>query len=160
MSISIRQAKPGDGPALHRLVCELADHHDELDLVVSTPDQLEDGLCSLSDRGGCLIAEHAGEPVGFAYWYTVFTTFSGKPKLYMEDLCVSRQARGTGAGFALLRALAKICVQRGYPRFEWLAMQNNAAGQKFYTQIGGTVRRGAETWQLRDVDIRALAETE
>ena len=160
MSISIRQAKSGDGPALHRLVCELAEHHDELDLVVSTPDQLEAGLCSPSSHMGCLIAESDGEPVGFAYWYTVFTTFSGKPKLYMEDLCVSRHARGSGAGFALIRALAAICVERGYPRFEWLAMQDNEAGRKFYTRIGGTVRRGAETWQLQDVDIRALAENE
>lgn len=158
MNISIRQAKPGDGPALHRLVRALAEHHDELDLVVSTPDQLEAGLCSLSDRGGCLIAEHDGEPVGFVYWYEVFTTFSGKPKLYMEDLCVSRHARGTGVGIALIRALAGICAERGYSRFEWLAMQDNQAGQKFYAQIGGAVRPGAETWQLLDADIQALTE--
>ena len=99
MMISIRQARPGDGPALHRLVCALAEHHDELDLVVSTPDQLEAGLCSPSSHGGCLIAERDGEAVGFAYWYTVFTTFSGKPKLYMEDLCVSRHARGKRCRF-------------------------------------------------------------
>jgi len=142
MSITVREARRGDGPAIHRLVCELAEHHDELDRVVSKPEALEAGLCSPSDRGGCLIAERDGETVGFAYWYEVFTTFSGKPKLYMEDICVSRHARGTGAGF------------------EWLAMEDNEAGQKFYTQIGGTVRRGADTWQLRDADIQALAEKE
>ena len=64
MSITIREAKPGDGPALHRLVRELADHHDELDRVVSTPEALEAGLCSPSERDGCLIAECDGEPVG------------------------------------------------------------------------------------------------
>jgi len=158
MMISIREVKPGDGPALHRLVCELADHHDELGLVVSTPDSLEAGLCSLSSHGGCLIAECNEDLVGFAYWYEVFTTFSGKPKLYMEDICVSRQARSTGAGFALIKALAGICVERGYSRFEWLAMEDNQSGRKFYTQIGGTVRRGADTWQLWDADIQALAE--
>ncbi|WP_108881261.1 GNAT family N-acetyltransferase [Anderseniella sp. Alg231-50] len=158
MSITIREAKPGDGPVLHRLVRELADHHGELDRVVSTPDALEAGLCSSSDRHGCLIAECDGEPVGFVYWYEIFTTFTAKPKLYMEDICVSKQARGTGAGFALVRALAEICMERGCPRFEWLAMEDNDAGRKFYSQIGATVLRGADTWQLWDADISALAE--
>jgi ribosomal protein S18 acetylase RimI-like enzyme len=158
MNITVRETRPGDGPALRRLVCELAEHHDELDCVVSTSDELEAGLCRLADRGGCLIAEREGEPVGFVYWYEVFTTFSAKLKLYMEDICVGKDARGSGAGFALVKALANICVQRGYPRFEWLAMENNEAGRKFYTRIGGSVRQGAETWQLCNAEIRALAE--
>ncbi len=157
MSISIREARPGDGPVLHQLVSELAEHHNELDRVVSTPDELEAGLCKLADRGGCLIAESRGEVVGFVYWYEVFTTFAAQPKLFMEDICVGKDARGSGAGFALVKALAEICVERGYSRFEWLAMQDNEAGRKFYTQIGGTVRRGADTWQLSGADIRALA---
>ena len=158
MNITIREAKAGDGPVLHRLVCELANHHDELGRVVSKPEELEAGLVSMSDHRGCLIAESKGEAVGFVYWYEVFTTFSARPKLYMEDICVSKRARGTGAGFALVKALARICVERGYTRFEWLAMQGNEAGQKFYTQIGGQIRRGADTWQLTDDDIVMLAE--
>ena len=160
MSITIREAKAGDGPILHHLVSELADHHDELHRMVSQPEDLEAGLVSASDRQGCLIAELEGEPVGFVYWYEVFTTFSAKPKLYMEDICVSKRARGTGTGFALVKALARICVERGCSRFEWLAMSDNEAGQKFYTQIGGKVRQGAETWQLMDDDIVTLAERE
>ncbi len=160
MSISIREARAGDGPILHRLVCELADHHNELDRVVSKPAELEAGLIPASGRQGCLIAESEGEPVGFVYWYEVFTTFSATSKLYMEDICVSEGARGAGAGFALVKALAQICVERGYTRLEWLAMQDNAAGRKFYTQIGGRVRQGADTWQLQDDDIVALAELE
>ena len=158
MTISIREAMSGDGPVLHRLVCELADHHDELERVVAKPDDLEAGLVSASNHQGCLIAENEGEPVGFVYWYEVFTTFSAKPKLYMEDICVSERARGTGTGFALVKALARICVERGCSRFEWLAMKDNAEGQKFYTQIGGKVRRGADTWQLLDDEIVELAE--
>jgi ribosomal protein S18 acetylase RimI-like enzyme len=158
MNIKIREARAGDGPVLHRLVCELADHHQELEHVVAKPDDLEAGLVSASGNQGCLIAECEGEAVGFVYWYEVFTTFSAKPKLYMEDICVSKNARGTGAGFALVKALAQICVERGCPRFEWLAMKDNEAGQKFYTRIGGRVRRGAETWRLEDDDIVMLAE--
>ncbi len=158
MNITIREAKAGDGPVLHRLVCELANHHDELDRVVSKPEELEAVLVSMCDHRGCLIAENKGEVVGFAYWYEVFTTFSARPKLYMEDICVSSSARGTGAGFALVKALARICVERGYTRFEWLAMKDNEAGQRFYRQIGGQIRRGADTWQLTDDEIVMLAE--
>ena len=158
MTITIREARPGDGVLLHRLVSELADHHDELDRVVSTPAQLEAGLVSPAERQGCLIAESGTEAVGFVYWYEVFTTFSGRPKLYMEDICVSKRARGTGAGFALVKALAQICVDRGCGRLEWLAMEDNQAGQTFYNRLGGKVRRGAETWHLQDDDICRLAE--
>ncbi len=158
MNITIREARPGDGPVLHRLVCELAEHHDELERVVSTPDELEAGLVSTTDRQGCLVAECDEEAVGFVYWYEVFTTFSAKPKLYMEDICVSKRARGTGAGYALVKALAQICVERGYSRLEWLAMKDNRTGHKFYTRIGGKVRRGAETWQLEHDGIVMLAE--
>lgn len=158
MSTRIREARAGDGPDLHRLVCELADHQDELERVVSTPEELEAGLVSSADRRGCLIAEREEEVVGFVYWYEVFTTYSARPKLYMEDICVSQRARGTGAGYALVKALAQICVDRGYSRLEWLAMQDNQAGKTFYTRIGGKVRQGAETWHLQDEDISMLAE--
>jgi GNAT superfamily N-acetyltransferase len=160
MSVSVREARAGDGCALHRLVCELADHHGDLQHVVSTPEQLEAALCVPSDCHGCLVAEVDGEVVGLAYWYEIFTTFTARNKIYLEDIVVSTQARGTGAGFALMKSVAQICVERECPRFEWLAMSDNVAGQKFYTQIGGKVLEGAETWQLWHDDIAALAEAE
>lgn len=158
MSVVIRDARVGDGEALHRLICDLADHHGELHHVVSRPAQLEAVLCAPSDHRGCLVAEAGGEVVGLAYWYEVFTTFAARNKLYLEDIVVSPSARGGQIGLALMKALAQICVERGYPRFEWLAMKDNEAGQRFYAQIGGQVRAGAETWQLWDEQIAALAE--
>lgn len=158
VSVSVREARPGDGPALHRLICALAEHHEELDRVVSTPKQLEAVLCVPAAHRGCLVAETGGEVVGLAYWYEVFTTFAARNKLYLEDIVVSHDARGAGAGQALMQRLAQICLERGYPRFEWLAMHDNTAGQRFYARLGGKVREGAETWQLAEDRIKALAK--
>jgi len=158
MTVSVRPARPGDGEALHRLVVALAEHQNEAHLVSSTPAQLEAVLCADDERQGCLVAVADGAIVGFAYWYTLFTTYTAQTKLYMEDLCVLPEARGQGIGIALLKALAQLCVDRGYRRFEWLAMDDNEVGKAFYRRIGGKVKRGAETWQMWGDQIKALAE--
>lgn len=158
MSVVIRCAKAGDGPELRDLIVALADHQGQAGLVTAEAGELEDVLCAPSDHRGCLVAELDGVPVGLAYWYEVFTTFTGKPKLYLEDLIVSPQARASGVGFLLMQGLAKICIERGYPRFEWLALSENETGRKFYRRIGGSIKEGADTWHLPETGIRALAE--
>lgn len=158
MSIIIRRARAGDGPALRDLVVALADHQGQAGLVTANAAELEKVLCSPSDHRGCLVADRDGIPVGFAYWYEVFTTFTGRPKLYLEDLIVGPQARASGTGFLLMRGLAKICIERGYPRFEWLALSDNDLGRKFYRRIGGSIKQGADTWHLPEAAIQALAE--
>ena len=110
MSIVSRCARPGDGPGLRDLIVALADQQGQAGLVTASAAELEKVLCSPSDHRGCLIAELNGVPVGLAYWYEVFTTFSGKSKLYLEDLIVSPQARASGVGFLLMQGLAKICI--------------------------------------------------
>ena len=136
----------------------MADHQGQAELVTVNADTLEGVLCSPGDHRGCLVAELDGSTVGLAYWYEVFTTFTGKPKLYLEDLIVSPQARASGIGYRLREGLAKICVERGYPRFEWLALSENDVGRKFYRRIGGSIKQGADTWHLPEDGIRALAE--
>ena len=157
MSIVIRSARAGDGLALRDLIVALADHQGQADLVTAKAAELEKVLCSADDHRGCLVADMDGMPVGLAYWYEVFTTFSGKSKLYLEDLIVSPQARSSGAGFLLMQKLAQICVERGYPRFEWLALSENEVGRKFYRRIGGSIKQGADTWHLPEKAIRSLA---
>jgi GNAT superfamily N-acetyltransferase len=158
MSVSVRQARAGDGPVLHTLVVALAQHQNEAQLVTATPDALETALCTPQADHGCLIAEADGEPVGFVYWYVAFTTYKAEYKMWMEDLCVLPRARGTGAGLALVKALARICIERDIGRFEWLAMQDNEVGRAFYRKLGGKVRAGADTWQMWRPEIEALAE--
>jgi GNAT superfamily N-acetyltransferase len=158
MSVDVRDARAGDGAALHRLVMALAEHQNEAELVTATPELLEKELCTSQAGRGCLIAEVNGEPVGFVYWYLAFTTYKAEYKLWMEDLCVLPEARGTGAGLALVKALAQICVERGINRFEWLAMSDNEVGRAFYAKLGGKVRAGADTWQMWQPQIEALAK--
>lgn len=158
MSITIRCTRAGDGSALRELIVALADHQGQAGLVTASAAELEAVLCSPSDHRGCLVADINGVPVGLAYWYEVFTTFTGKSKLYLEDLIVSPQARGSGAGLLLMRGLARICIERGYPRFEWLALNDNDVGRKFYRRIGGHIKQGADTWHLPEAAIRSLAE--
>lgn len=158
MSTVIRCARAGDGPVLRDLIVALADHQGQAGLVTASAAELEGVLCSPSDHLGCLVAEMDGIPVGLAYWYEVFTTFTGKSKLYLEDLIVSPRARASGAGFLLMQGLAGICIERGYRQFEWLALSENELGRKFYRRLGGSIKQGADTWHLPETGIRALAE--
>ena len=158
MSVVVREARAGDGPSIHAIIMALAEHQQEAHLVTATAHELEAALCAPHDERGCLLAELDGQVVGLAYWYSIFTTYKAQTKLYMEDLCVLPQAPGTGAGIAMLKALANICVERGYPRFEWLAMDYNDVGIEFYTRLGGKVKQGAQTWQMWELEIKALAE--
>ena len=158
MNITIRCSRAGDGPALRDLIVALADHQGQAGLVTASAAELEAVLGAPGDHRGCLVADLNGEAVGLAYWYEVFTTFTGKSKLYLEDLIVSPQARGSGAGLLLMQGLAKICMERGYPRFEWLALSDNEVGRKFYRGIGGHIKQGADTWYLPEAAIQALAE--
>jgi ribosomal protein S18 acetylase RimI-like enzyme len=157
MNVQVRKAKTGDGPVLLRLVMDLARHHGEEAAVTATAGQLEAVLCSPSETRGCLVATVKDNIVGFAYWYLVFTTFAARDKVYLEDLVVEPGMRGSGIARALMRAVSQECVERDLNRLEWLAMDSNEAGNRFYRSIGGEIRNGAQTWQLPPDMIRALA---
>ena len=88
-----------------------------------------------------LIAELAGAPVGFALFFQTYSTFLAKPGLYLEDLFVRPHARGKGVGTALMAALARIAVQRGYGRFEWSVLDWNEPALTFYASLGAQPMR-------------------
>ena len=160
MTVTVREARAGDGPVIHALISELAAHHDESLNLVSTPEQLEAVLIQKSDHRGCFIAEVDGVPAGLAYWYTVFTTFAAREKLYLEDLVVDRNLRQHGVAKALMGALARLCIKKRFAKIEWAAAHSNAEGQAFYTRIGGQVRDGYQFWHLRGEALRVLAEAD
>ena len=95
------------------MIRELADYEWALHEVQATEDQLHAGLFGPSPTASCTIAEFYGQVVGFALWFLHFSTWLGGPGVYLEDLYVRPEARGRGAGAALLRELARICVERG-----------------------------------------------
>jgi GNAT superfamily N-acetyltransferase len=151
----IRTATPADVPVLLELVRELAVYEREPDAVVATEADLHAALFGADAVAGCQVALVDDEVVGFALWYRTFSTWQGKPGLWLEDLFVRPSARGTGLGKDLLSALAQICVDRGWGRFEWWVLDWNEPAQGFYRSLGA---RPEDEWTVWRVDGAALQQ--
>jgi len=150
----IRAATPADIPAIHRLIVELAIYEKEPNAVKATHADLDRALFGERPAAECVLAEQAGEAVGMALFFTNFSTWTGKPGLYLEDLFVMPTARGAGLGKALLVHLAGIAVARGYGRFEWSVLDWNAPAIGFYKALGA---KPMDEWTVMRVEGEALA---
>jgi GNAT superfamily N-acetyltransferase len=150
----IREAAPADVAAILALVRELAAFEREPDAVEATEDMLAAALFGASPVAACHVAELDGEVIGFALWYVTFSTWKGLPGLWLEDLFVRPNARGRGLGRQLLKTLAAVCVERGYPRFEWWVLDWNVDAHGFYRSLGA---RPEDDWTVWRVDAEALA---
>jgi GNAT superfamily N-acetyltransferase len=157
----IRAATPADVPAIHAMIRELAEYERALDDARATPDQLRDALFGPSPAVFALMAEDpgVGEPVGFALWFRNYSTWTGTHGIYLEDLFVRPEARGFGHGKALLGELARICVSRGYDRFEWSVLDWNEPSIGFYRSLGSEPKGGWTVHRLAGAPLRALAAT-
>jgi GNAT superfamily N-acetyltransferase len=103
------------------------------------------------------VAEHDGEVVGFALWFLNFSTWAGKHGIYLEDLYVRPDMRRFGLGRALLAELARICVERGYPRLEWWVLDWNQPARAFYAALGAAEMDEWTVHRLTGPALRALA---
>lgn len=144
----IRSATPEDLPTILVLVRELADYEREPDAVVATEAGLHDALFGPEAFATCHIAELDGITVGFALWFRNFSTWLGKPGIYLEDLFVRPSARGSGLGKELLMALVEIARDRGYGRVEWSVLNWNEPAIGFYRSIGASPNDDWTTWRL------------
>lgn len=149
----IRAANAADIPAIHRLIVELAIYEKEPDAVKATHADLAAALFGPRPVAECVLVEVDGQPVGLALFFTNFSTWTGKPGLYLEDLFVMPSARGAGLGKALLVHLAGIAVSRGYGRFEWSVLDWNTPAIGFYKALGA---RMMDEWTVMRVDGAAL----
>ena len=104
-----------------------------------------------------LICRRGRTPIGLALYYFTYSTFVGRPTLYLEDLFVLPAERGHGAGRALLRALAKIAVRHGCGRMEWAVLDWNTPSIRFYRKLGATLRREWILTRLAGAPLRRLA---
>ncbi|MFD7920142.1 GNAT family N-acetyltransferase [Streptomyces sp. NPDC059740] len=147
----IRPATPADVPALHTMIRELADYERELESARATERQLHDALFGEHPAVFALIAEadtERHETVGFALWFRNYSTWTGTHGVHLEDLYVRPAARGGGHGKALLTELARICVERGYERFEWSVLDWNEPSIGFYRSIGAQPVDGWTVFRL------------
>lgn len=155
----IRAASRADIPELLRLIRELAIYERLEHQAVGTAPQLEAAL--FGERPACeaLIADVDGRAVGFALFFTTFSTFLCKPGLYLEDLFVEPSHRGLGLGKALLARLAALTVERGGGRFEWRVLDWNEPSIRFYESLGAVVMREWLLCRVTGAELARLAAT-
>jgi len=133
----IREARLSDISTIHDMIVELAVYEKEPDAVTATPADLERALFG---DNPALFAHVAEDPehgvVGFTLWFLNYSTWLGKHGIYLEDLYVKPDHRGSGYGIALLSNLAQICVERGYGRLDWWVLDWNTPARGFYESLG------------------------
>jgi len=132
----IRSATPADTPIIASLIRGLADYERLSHAVSLDEDQLREHLFGPQPFAEVLLAEEAGEVVGFALFFHNYSTFVGKPGIYLEDLFVLPEKRGQGFGKALFAALAKLAVERDCGRLEWAVLNWNEPAIQFYQALG------------------------
>jgi GNAT superfamily N-acetyltransferase len=136
LKYTIRPVRPEDVPAVVRMVHELAEFERAPQRCRLTAEQLSAALFAPAPAlYGHVGVDATGEPQGFSLWFLNFSTWQGVHGIYLEDLYVTPAARGTGLGGALLATLARLCVERGYGRFEWSVLDWNPA-REFYAAMG------------------------
>jgi GNAT superfamily N-acetyltransferase len=149
----IRAAARADVPELLRLIRELAVYEKLADQAKGTEAGLAQALFGARPACEALVAEVGGRPVGFALYFTTFSTFLCRPGLYLEDLFVEPGHRGSGIGKALLERLAALVVERGGGRFEWRVLDWNEPSIRFYEALGAVIMK---EWLLARVTGDAL----
>ncbi len=154
---AVRYAEPRDVDAIVQLIRQLAEFEHLTHLLQVTPEKLHPHLFGERPVVEALVAEvavgGANEVVGFALFFTNFSTFLAQPGLYLEDLYVQPGQRGCGVGEALLSRVGQLAVERGCGRFEWSVLDWNAKAIRFYEKMGATVM---PEWRICRVSGDAL----
>ena len=155
--MTVRPAEPGDVPALVGLVRELAEYERALHEVRLTEEQLTE--CLFGDAPALFghVAERDGQVVGLALWFLNFSTWRGTHGVYLEDLYVRPEHRGSGLGRELLRTLAAVCVERGYSRLEWSVLDWNTPSIEFYKSAGAVPMDEWTVFRLTDDALHHFA---
>lgn len=151
--LRIEPAQPADAALIVALVRELAEYERLLKDVRITPDDVHRDLFGPRASAEAVIARVGDDPIGFALWFYNYSTFEGRPGLYLEDLFVRPDFRGHGYGEALLRHLARVAVERGCARFEWSVLDWNEPAIAFYRKLGAVP---LDDWTVQRVSGDAL----
>jgi GNAT superfamily N-acetyltransferase len=155
--LNIRPATRDDAPVIASLVRELADYEKLLEDAKATAADFLREIESPNPVIHVLIAEWNGSPCGFALYFFNFSTFVGRPGLYLEDLFVRPAQRKHGIGRALLRELARIASQRGCGRMEWAVLDWNEPALRFYKSLDARQMNEWIIHRLTPVEIAKLA---
>ena len=149
----IRYAVKEDVPQILQLIKDLAEYEKAPTDAVATIEQIEDSLFSPNPHAFCHVAEVNGAIVGISIWFLNYSTWLGKPGIYLEDLYIDPAYRGKGFGLALLKELARICIERDYERLQWWVLDWNEPSIEFYKSIGAVAM---DEWTVYRVSGDAL----
>jgi len=153
----LREARPGDEAGILACITALAVYEKEPDAVDNTVDALTATLFGPEPRAFAHVVERDDQIVGIAVWFVTYSTWTGRHGIWLEDLFVLDSERGRGYGKALIRALAAVCVERGYSRFEWTVLDWNEPAIGFYRSLGVTPLTEWTTQRLTGDALLALA---
>jgi GNAT superfamily N-acetyltransferase len=157
--VTIRSATRADAALIVQLIRELAEYEREPDsAVVCEEDLLRDGFDTAIPLFQCLIAEWDGEPAGFAFFFTNYSTWHGRPGIHLEDLFVRAHLRGRGIGKALLRAVAAEAAAKGCTRLNWHVLDWNQPAIDFYQHLGANILQDWRICRVSYEGITSLAE--
>jgi GNAT superfamily N-acetyltransferase len=148
MTPTIRFATAADAQLILHFIRQLASYEREADAVIATPALIRSQMEQPQPPFECLIAEYDGEPAGFALFFRNYSTWRGRPGLYLEDFFVPERLRGRGIGKALFKRMAQLVVERGWARMEWAMLDWNHPTQEFYRARGAVAKDEWTTWRL------------
>ncbi len=154
-NLTIRKAQHGDTELILKFIVELAIYEEAEEEVVTTRNHIDKTLFCEKPNVHGLIAELDGRAVGFAVYFFSYSTWLGKHGIYLEDLFVAPESRGSGAGKALLKELSKIAVRNDCGRVEWSVLDWNEPSIKFYEAMGAKPKDG---WTVYRLDDQALID--
>jgi GNAT superfamily N-acetyltransferase len=156
MNATLRSAQIEDVPQILAFILELAEYERLAHTVTATEDLLRRSLFGPKPAAEAIIAAVDGVDVGWALFFTNFSTFNGLPGIYIEDLYVKPDLRGRGIGKALLKRVATLAVERGCGRVEWAVLDWNEPSIQFYKSLGATPMDEWTTYRLTGESLERL----
>ncbi len=162
VSFGIREATKKDITTIMSLARQLAVYEKSPESFVGTHGDFEKWGWGPDSIFKVLLAENTGkegpEYVGFALYYFTFSTWTGRPTLWLEDVFVPEELRGSGVGSALLGRLAKIALEKGCARMEWTCLDWNEPSRQFYFRLGAKAMEGWTTFRLTSAELEKMAK--
>jgi GNAT superfamily N-acetyltransferase len=156
VSVVVREAQPGDVPAILALIRHLAAYERKLDAVEATEASLHATFFAHDAKVHAHVAESGGALIGAAVWFLNYSTWTGRPGIFLEDLVVHESARGSGAGRAMLEALGREARARDCARIDWAVLDWNESAMAFYRRIGGRPQTGWQPWRIDGPELARL----
>lgn len=155
--LNLRMAEEKDIPVILEFILKLAEFEGVRDQIQSTEEGLRDALF-VRHITDALIAEVDGEPVGFAIWAYSFSTFTGKPTLYLDDLYVQESYRGRGIGSRIFSRIAEIAYEKDCGRVDWYCMETNVSGKDYYHKMGAEEIDWFSVFRLNRAQLEEMRE--